>query len=142
MDIPVEILAENGIKRGVILHSNIFDDIDHGKFFVVVGVTKDYIAGYFFINSNIHKYIQSKPEQLDMQYIMKHNDYDFLRYDSFLSAVKVNEISCERLAISMQNGITRIVGQMKKEHLDDLLEKARSSKLFSKKIKEMYFYEE
>ena len=92
MDIPAEILAENGIKRGVILHSNIFDDIGHGKFFVVVGVTKDYIAGYFFINSNIHKYIQSKPEQLDMQYIMKHNDYDFLRYDSFLSAVKVNEI--------------------------------------------------
>ena len=117
MDIPVEILAENGIKRGVILHSNIFDDIDHGKFFVVVGVTKDYIAGYFFINSNIHKYIQSKPEQLDMQYIMKHSDYDFLRYDSFLSAVKVNEISCERLAISMLKGITRIAGQIGRAHV-------------------------
>lgn len=140
MDLPVEVLAQNGIERGVILHSDIFEDIDHGKFFVVVGITKEYIAGYFFINSNIHKSILSKPEQLAMQCILKRSDYGFLRYDSFLSAVKVNEIPCERLAKSMQNGVTKIVGQLKKEHLDDLLEKTRNSRLFSKKVKEMYFY--
>ena len=141
MDLPVEVLTQNGIERGVILHSDIFKNIDHGKFFVVVGITKDYIAGYFFINSNIHKSIQSKPEQLAMQCILKRSDYGFLRYDSFLSAIMVNEIPCERLAKSMQNGVTKIVGQLKKEHLDDLLEKTRNSRLFSKKVKEMYFYE-
>lgn len=141
MELPVRLLAQIGIKRGVILFSNIFEDIGHGKFFVVIGVTENYIAGYFFINSNIHKSIQSKPEQLAMQCFLKRSDYGFLRYDSFLSAVKINEISCERLALSMQNGITKIVGHLKKEHLDDLLEKARNSRLFSKKVKELYFYE-
>ena len=51
MDLPLE-LAENLIERGVILHSDIFPDIDRGKFFVVIGVDEDFVAGFFFINSN------------------------------------------------------------------------------------------
>lgn len=141
MELPLELLSSLGIKRGVILHSDIFECIDHGKFFVVIGITKDCIAGYFFVNSNIHKSIESKPEQLAMQCVMKSADYKFLRYDSFLSAVKVNEIPCARLAETMRDGRTTIVGEMREEHLSHLLETARNSRLFSKKVKEMYFYE-
>ena len=90
MDIPVDIIAASGIQRGTILHSTLFEYIDHGKFFVIVGVTKDYVAGFFFVNSNINKYIWSKPEQLAMQCVLRHSNYDFLNYDSFLSAVKIN----------------------------------------------------
>ena len=140
MDIPVGIIAENGIQRGTILHSTLFEYIDHGKFFVIVGITKDYVAGFFFVNSNIHKYIWSKSEQLAMQCILKHSDYDFLDYDSFLSAVKINEISCGKLAQSIKDGITKIVGMLKDEDMRLLLEKVRDSRLFSKKEKEMYFY--
>lgn len=82
MDFPLE-LAENLIERGVILHSDIFPDIDHGKFFVVIGVDEDFVAGFFFINSNINRAIWNKQEQLAMQYPMRKADYDFLRYDSF-----------------------------------------------------------
>lgn len=38
MDIPIDILAKSGIQRGTILHSTLFEYIDHGKFFVIVGV--------------------------------------------------------------------------------------------------------
>ncbi len=140
MDIPVDIIAASGIQRGTILHSTLFEYIDHGKFFVIVGVTKDYVAGFFFVNSNINKYIWSKPEQLAMQCVLRHSNYDFLNYDSFLSAVKINEIPCEKLARSIKDGITKIVGMLKDEDMCHLLEKARNSRLFSKKEKEMYFY--
>lgn len=56
MDFPVDSIASQ-IKRGTILHSNMFENIGHGKFFVVIGVTEEYIAGFFFINSNVHKSI-------------------------------------------------------------------------------------
>ena len=77
MDIPSNILS-NHIQRGAILHSTMFDEIDHGKYFVVIGVSEKYIAGFFFINSNIHPTISNKPEQLAMQYPLKHSDYVFI----------------------------------------------------------------
>lgn len=40
MDIP-SALIEIQIARGTILHSTMFQNIDHGKFFVIVGVSKD-----------------------------------------------------------------------------------------------------
>ena len=46
MDFPVDSIASQ-IKRGTILHSNMFENIGHGKFFVVIGVTEEYIAGFF-----------------------------------------------------------------------------------------------
>mgnify|MGYP006885874675 CR=1 FL=1 len=49
MDIPSNILS-NHIQRGAILHSTMFDEIDHGKYFVVIGVSEKYIAGFFFIS--------------------------------------------------------------------------------------------
>lgn len=131
---------EQKIDRGAILHSTIFEDIDHGKFFVIVGVSTDYIAGFFFINSNINKHIESKPAQFAMQYPMKKTDYAFLRYDSFLSATKIKILPRSRLAETMKSGITTFVGTMKKEHMDELLEKARTSELFSKHQIRQFLY--
>lgn len=45
MEIP-DLLIESKIDRGVILHSTMFENIDHGKFFVVVGINADYVAGF------------------------------------------------------------------------------------------------
>ena len=67
MDLPIE-LIQSGIERGSILLSDSFEDIDHAKFFAVIGVYKNLIAGFFFINSRIHPIISSKPELFDMQY--------------------------------------------------------------------------
>ena len=55
------------IKRGAILHSETFDFVGHGKFFVIMGVSHGEVAGFFFINSGINKWIQGKEEMLAMQ---------------------------------------------------------------------------
>lgn len=139
MEIPTSLL-EQKIDRGTILHSSMFENIDHGKFFVIIGVTTEYIAGFFFINSNINKYIESKPKQFAMQYPMRKADYAFLHYDSFLSAVRIEKISCSYLAETIKSGITTFVGTMKDEHIEELLEKARTSELFSKHQIKQFLY--
>jgi len=140
MELPVE-LTENLIERGSILHSDIFADIDHGKFFVIIGVDKDFIAGFFFINSNINKAIWNKEDQLAMQYHLKKEDYDFLRYNSFLNATNIITRSRKELSESIREGRTSMIGHLKQEHLDDVLDMVRNSKLFNKIEKSRFFYD-
>lgn len=139
MDFPVDSIASQ-IKRGTILHSNMFENIGHGKFFVVIGVTEEYIAGFFFINSNVHKSIFGKQEQLSMQYPLRHSDYGFLKYDSFLCASNIIKRHRNYIAHSIVNGETEFVGNLKEENLNDVLEMARCSRLFSKIDKKRFFY--
>lgn len=139
MELPVEVYNEI-IERGAILHSDIFADIDHGKFFVIIGVDENYVAGFFFINSNINKAIWDKPEQMEMQYLMRPCDYCFLRHDSFLCATNIITRSKEELAKSIQEKRTIFVGKMRQEHMDEVLEMVRNSKLFSK-IEKMRFFD-
>lgn len=139
MEIPSS-LIESQIDRGTILHSTMFENIDHGKFFVIVGVNADYVAGFFFINSNVNIHIEGKQEQLNMQYPLKKEDYGFLRYDSFLSATRIEKIPRSKIVDTINIGITQIIGTMKQEHMDELLEKARESILFSKQQIKQFLY--
>ena len=139
MELP-KAAYESLITRGTILGASDFEDIDHEKFFVIIGVYDDCIAGFFFINSNIHPSIQKKPEQLAMQYFMKRSDYSFLKYDSFLCATNILTRKKSELAENIQKGTIKIYDSMKEEHLEDLLEKLRESKLFSKIDKKRFFY--
>ena len=139
MDLPVSLL-QHGIQRGSILLSDSFEDIDHAKFFAVVGVFEDYIAGFFFINSRIHPIVQSKPAHFAMQYLLRKKDYPFLRYDSFLGANELQTRLVNALAESMKNGQTSIVGQLTDEDLTTVLDACRKSGLFSAKEKRQYFY--
>lgn len=45
MELP-QSLHKHFVQRGSILHSEIFEDIDHGKFFAVIGVSDDMVAGF------------------------------------------------------------------------------------------------
>ncbi|MDE6544344.1 MAG: hypothetical protein K2K76_10320 [Muribaculaceae bacterium] len=139
MELPIQLLQQ-GIQRGSILLSDSFDDIDHAKFFAVIGVSQDAIAGFFFINSRIHSIIMAKPRQLAMQYQLKKSDYDFLRYDSFLGANELQIRPVAALIKSMQEGQTSIVGQLTDEDLILVLEACRNSSLFSEKEKLQFFY--
>lgn len=138
MDIPVT-LVEGSISRGDILLSE-FDGIDHRKYFVVMGVSKDKVCGFFFINSNVHLAIFNKQEQLNLQYPMLHRDYEFLKYDSFLCASSVIERKLIDIAEGIKEGTTSIIGRMKDEHLSDVLEMVRTSKVISERHKKIYFY--
>ena len=139
MDLPIQLL-QHGIRRGSILLSDCFEDIDHAKFFAIVGIYKDSIAGFFFVNSRIHPVIMSKPEQLAMQYLLRKHDYDFLRYDSFLGANELQTRPVSVLVESMKNGQSSIIGQLTDEDLTSVLEICRNSKLFTAKEKRQFFY--
>lgn len=131
---------ERFIKRGAILHSDIFEDIDHGKFFAVMGVTQNMVVGFFFINSNIHPIVMKCPEQLALQYLLRHSDYGFLRYDSFLCASAMRKFPIAKLAQSITDGQTTYVGELNEQDLDNILEACRESPLFRKSEKRQFFY--
>ena len=138
MDIPAS-LIEGSIDRGDILLSE-FDGIDHQKFFVVMGVSENKVCGFFFINSNIHLAIFNKQEQLNLQYPLLHRDYEFLKYDSFLCASSVIERKLSDISEGIKNGTTTIIGKMKEEHVTDVVELVRASKVISERHKLMFFY--
>ena len=138
MDIPVAAISDS-IQRGDILLSE-FDGIDHRKYFVVMGVSEDKICGFFFINSNIHPAIFNKQEQLNLQYPLLHRDYQFLKYDSFLCASSVIERRVSDISESIQKRTTQVIGRMKEEHIADVIEMVRASKVISERHKKLYFY--
>lgn len=139
MDLPAQLL-QLSIARGSILLSDSFEDIDHAKFFAIIGVYEDTIAGFFFINSRIHPIIEAKPEQFAMQYPLRKSDYEFLKYDSFLGANELQTRPIASLVKSMQDGQTSIVGQLTDEDLAVVLDACRNSELFSAKEKRQFFY--
>ena len=138
MDIPVSAIADS-IQRGDILLSE-FYGIDHQKFFVVMGISEDKVCGFFFINSNIHPAIFNKQEQLNLQYPLLHREYSFLKYDSFLCASSVIERKLSDISEGIQNRTTSVIGCMKAEHVNDVLQMVRASKVISERHKKLYFY--
>lgn len=139
MELPAE-LMNVFVERGQILHSDIFENIDHPKFFVIVGVTDDEVAGFFYINSKINTKVNTKPEQLRLQFPISKEDYSFLSHDSYISATNVVTLPRYVLAQSIQTQRTLIIGQLLQNHMNEILEKVRTSKLFSKITKDKFFY--
>lgn len=139
MELPLSAISQS-IRRGDILLSD-FDRIDHRKFFVVMGISIDKICGFFFINSNIHPSIFSKQDLLNMQYPLRHTDYTFLKYDSFLCASSVIERSVSSLSEEIAAGSTSVISHLKAEHITEVLELVRTSHVISERHKKLYFYE-
>lgn len=128
------------IRRGQIFLSSMFNDIDHNKFFVVIGVTATEIVGFFYVNSKINTYCVNKPEQIFLQYHISPDDYGFLHHDSYICATSLIVRSKADIMDSINRGKTKLIDCLKSEHLDEILDMVRASKLYSKRDKEMYFY--
>jgi len=77
---------------------------------------------------------------LNLQYPLLHRDYGFLKYDSFLCASSVIERRLSDISDGIKNGTTSVIGKMKEEHITDVLEIVRSSKVISERQKKMFFY--
>jgi hypothetical protein len=76
-----------------------------------------------------------------MQYLLKQGDYKFLKYDSFLCATDILKKERKEIAKSITDGETSIIGNLNKEHLEEILNMVRNSKLFSKIDKMNFFYD-
>lgn len=138
MDLP-ELLKSEILKRGVIILADIFEDIDHPKYFAVMDVTAEHIVGFFFINSNIHHKIKEKQALLDLQYPLRKKDYDFLKYDSFLCATNIIERNKNEIQQSLEDKKSKVVGELQENHLNEILELVRNSRQFSQIDKRKYF---
>lgn len=139
MELPA-ILLDTLVYRGQILHSDIFENIDHAKFFVVIGVSSNSIAGFFYINSEINRFINNKDEQLLMQYPLFQCDYSFLSHDSYICATNIVKLPKSIIVESIKSKRTKAVASLQPEHLEAILQKVRNSRLFSKKEKNEFFY--
>jgi len=132
------VLVELVVTRGNILHGA-FENIDHKKFFIIIGENEKHFVGFFFINSNIHQSIKNKPAQFEMQMLIKKSNYSFLNYDSFICADKIKTINKNKIISDIVNKNTEIKGSLIEEDLETLLHVVRNSKLFSKIEKDTFF---
>jgi len=131
-------LAKSAIIRGVILHGY-FKNIDHPKFFLIIGEHEDDLCGLFFVNSNINFFTKKHPEFFEMQMLIRKSDYHFLDYDSFIDATKIRTLNKKSIATDICNQKTQIKGSLTENDLDMLLDAVRASKLFSKIEKDHFF---
>ncbi|MEG1544017.1 MAG: hypothetical protein RR382_05770 [Tannerellaceae bacterium] len=132
-------LAELAIHRGVILHSSLFDCIDHGKFFVVMGENEKELVGFFFINTDIHPFIKKQQTLLDMQFPIRRSDYSFLKYTSFIDCHQLTTFTKSNLISQIATKSAQVKGELTAEDLQLLLDAVRQSKLFSKAEKDSFF---
>ena len=85
------------------------------------------------------EYSPSNIQQLNPQYPLRHQDYPFLKYDSFLCASSVIERKLSDISDGIKEGTTEIIGKMKDEHITDVLDMVRSSIVISERHKKMFF---
>ena len=138
MVVPESVIG-GSIDRGTILLGR-FSNIDHPKFFVVIGVYEDTVAGYFFINSNINTNVIKGQEQLKLQYVIRPSDYPFLDYDSYICATTIKPYNKKDIVEGVMKGSVKIKDRLKDEHLNEILGLTRASKLFSPDEKRKYLY--
>lgn len=128
------------MTRGDIIHSSDICGIDHGKFFVVLGVTQTSVVGFFFINSIVNKYLENVPGQLELQLIIRPCDYNFLRHDSFVCGSSLQEIPLNELDRQQQDGTAVFVDRLRDDDMKALMDVCRKSKLYTTRQKKLYFY--
>lgn len=74
------------------------------------------------------------------KYPLFKRDYKFLSHDSFICATNIVKLPKSVIVRSIEAKRTIVVDSLKSEHLDELLDKVRTSRLFSKKDKVTFFY--
>jgi hypothetical protein len=132
-------LSEVLIKRGSIFYSCEFTNIEHGKFFVVIGEDNNNYVGFFFINSNININIQRIDKFFKMQMPVKKQDYSFLKYDSYIDAHAISLIRKDKLKEQISKKIVAFKNRLTKDDEILLLENLRNSDLYSEQEKNIFF---
>lgn len=138
MELPATIISDQ-LKRGCILHSAEFAQIDHGKFFAIIGEDENNFIGAFFINSKINSFISSKPKMLSLQYLLSHKRYTFLNYDSYLCCSEMIPINKSSLVEGLKEQRTTIKGELVADDLENILQMVRSSDIYTELEKEIFF---
>lgn len=135
MDIDSSLL----IQRGAILKGEIFPNIDHPKYFVIMGEDDHHLLGFFFINSNVHRSLLDKQLQLDLQYPLLKTHYDFLHHNSFVCASSLIKLSKDTIAQGLNSGEVCFIDTLRNEDLELIRQAVQASPLFSTIDKQRFF---
>lgn len=106
-----------------------------------MGVSQGRVVGFFFINSNIHRTVESKPALFALQYPIKRGDYSFLSHSSFIGCESLQEWAYDDLLDSINKGETEYKATLHETHIEEILEQVRQSEVFSEEEIECYFGE-
>lgn len=129
----------NAVNRGDIYHRYFTTtNPPKYKFFVIVGEDDENYVGYFFINSNINRFIAKDEEMYNMQMPVKPEDYPFLSHMSFVACHELSILKKNTLIHELSTGTTQMKGKMRNEDMTMLLDAALNSPLFSEKEKEYF----
>jgi len=133
-------LFKLSLTKGAIFF-NKFDNIDHPKFFIVVGLSKDKIfTCSVYINSNIPPAIMKRQALLDLQVPIKGSKYSFLTHDSFVCCSTPLPIETVNIQKWIEESKTcSIKGQLDEEDLENVTTTLINSGLFSDEEIELYF---
>lgn len=142
MDLGSELkgkLYATTIEKGDVYLSE-FEGIDHEKFFIVAGLSKDKVfACSVFINSNIHPFIRNRQHLLDLQVYIKKSNYKFLHHDSYVDCSSPKPFDIERFKSMVQNQKCRHKGKVNTTDLQEITDTLINSDLLSEEDIELYF---
>lgn len=92
---------------------NEFENIDHKKYIVVLGISEDKESFCFlFINSKIHPSIFKKQFQLDLQIQIKREKNLFLKYDSIANCVSVYHMDIKTFTDNLTKNTSKVIGKI------------------------------
>ena len=132
--------AELLLQRGSIFHGNIFPQIDHGKFFAIIGEDDDELIGAFFINSEVNTNIIRTPEQNELQIPLTSSKYNFLTKDvSYLNCADLVRIVKKNLLAHINSRAVTYRATLNELDEAYILDKLRGSDLYTKAEKETFF---
>jgi len=126
-------MLESFLSKGCVFAGR-FKGVDHEKYFVVVGITKDIVSCCsVFINSNIPNFIQNNASLLSLQVNIQGKKYDFLTHDSFVSCNSIQKHLISDLSKC------RYLGKIDGYDLENTLYTIVNSDVLTEKERELYF---
>jgi len=113
-----------------------FKCIDHEKYFIVLGVSKDKESCCsVFINSKIPRYIQNNYAALSLQVNIRGEKYGFLTHDSFISCGSIQKHAISDLYKC------RYLGKIDEDDLWNALNTIKNSDVLTEMERDLYFYD-
>lgn len=117
-----------------------FEEIDHPKYFIVAGISKDRIfLCSIYINSRIHPSIMIRQQLLELQIPLKKENNPFLKYDSFACCSSPIPMESEPLGKWVSDGSCKVIGRVFKDDLNTIVKTLKNSGLLSEEEIDLYF---
>lgn len=134
-----EALFQNALAKGEVF-LNKFPEIDHPKFFIVVGLSDDKLyTCSVYINSEIHPSIKAKQELYNLQVPIQKANNGFLSHDSYACCSTLLPIESNKINEWKNSGSCKVIGQVSEQDLEIITNTILDSNLLTAEEIEQYF---